>query len=304
VDRDEVLVALALRGPAGPGVARVVEAALGWHVVAPDDPVLPARCRLVDLAGLRAAGRVPGLVDVLVVDADDPPGEVAAAAREVAGVVGPDPGPDDLRGALDRLAPAAPAVGPWRSVGASAGGVGCTTVAAALAGLRAWRTGPTLLVASGPAHLDAVPTLGPSDLASPSAWAAALPAPGVPDLRIARWRGASEVVPGDVVGPTTVVDLGPVDVAAGPLDVLVVRPDRAGVRTAGGALGRPVVVVVGDGPCGVDAVRRASGGPVVCVAWSVRVAAAAARGRLPAGLPGRWLRPLVPLVLDATVVAA
>lgn len=304
MDDDEVLVALALRGPGASGVARVVEAALGWHVVAPDDPVLPARCRLVDLAGLRAAGPVPGLADVLVVDADDPPGELAAAAREAAVVVGPDPGPDDLRAALDRLAPPAPRSGPWRSVGASAGGVGCTTVAAALAGLRAWRTGPTLLVASGPAHLADVPRLGPADLSSPAAWAAAHPAPGVPDLRVARWRRVPDVVPGDVADPATVVDLGPVDVAAGPLDVLVVRPDRAGVHAAGEALGRATVVVVGDGPCGVGAVRSVASGPVVQLPWSARVAAAAARGRLPAALPGRWLQPLVPLVGDARAVAA
>lgn len=304
MDDDEVLVALAMRGPAAPGVARVVEAALGWHVVAPDDPVLPARCRLVDLAGLHAVGRVPGLADVLVVDADDPPAELAAAARAAAAVVGPDPGPDELRDALERLVPPAPRAGPWRSIGASAGGVGCTTVAAALAGLRAWRTGPTLLVASGPAHLDAVPTLGAADLASPAAWAAAVPAPGVPDLRVARWRDSVDAVPGDVAGPPTVVDLGPVDVAAGPLDVLVVRPDRAGVRAAGAALGRPVVVVVGDGPCGVGAVRTAAVGRVVELVWSARVAAAAARGRLPAGLPGRWLQPLVPLVAGAPAVAA
>jgi hypothetical protein len=316
-------VALEIVGGSGPALLRLVEGALGWQVVATGDPVLPARCRIVDVAGAPSAPAHDTGVDwsvptVLVVEADDDPGRAARAALHVAAVVGPSPTADDLHVAVAGLADARVAgAPPWLLVGAAAGGVGASTVAAALAGLRAWTHGATLLVVSGPTHVPDAPVIALDELASPAAWAAAVPVPAVPDLRVVGLRAAGmprrapmdgpRTPAGDasglpvlptVAGPPAVVEVGMVGAGVLALDVLVARADLAGLAAVESAVGAPSIVLVGDGPVAASRFARVARGRVVRVPTSARVAAAAAAGRLPAALPGRWLRPLVPLVDD------
>jgi len=78
------------------------------------------------------------------------------------------------------------------------------------------------------------------------------------------------------------------------VDVLVLRRDAAGVAALRDAVAA-VVVVVDHGLAPIRAVRAAAGNRrVVSVPWSARVARAAIVERVPAGLPGAWLRALAP----------
>ncbi len=280
-------VAVDVAGPLRGQVERVVEGSLGWQVVAADDPVLPPRCVLADVG--RAAAHVGGPAPVvLLVGRDDDPVRVARAARRAVEVVEGVPDAAVLVRVVAAVGEVTPGRGPWCTVVAAAGGVGATTVATALAALRAWEHGPTLVAVSGPTHQEGAPVLAPSDLAGPAVWAAAAPVVAVAGCRVVGLRSSG--VPPDA-GPVPLVhEAGVVD---GPADVLVARPDRAGLAAAGGPAG--TVVLVGRGP--VQPGRfRAVAGAVVEVPWSARVAAAAADGRLPADVPGSWLRPLVPVV--------
>lgn len=289
-------VAVEVRPSARPGLLRLVEGALGWQAVDPDDDVLPAACVLVDVT---TAAQPTGLPRVLVVDAADGPRALALAARGVDAVVGPDPRADELVAAVAGLAPARRVDAPWRVVASSAGGVGATTVAAAIAGLRAWQGDTALLVASGPTHVPDAPVVEGRDLASPAVWEAAAPATALPELRVVGWRPGAELPA--VAHPRTVVEIGDTELGLHAVDVLVVRPDEAGRAAVVDVPAAPCVVVVGGGPLPVRAVVASAGGPVVHVPWSARVARATAVGRLPAGLPGRWLGALAPLVGDAQV---
>lgn len=286
-----VPVAVDIAGPQRTQVLRVVEGALGWPVVAPDDPVLPPRCVLADVA--RAAAHAAGGVPVaLVTSSDDDPAAAARAGRHVAAVIAGVPDAAGLRRLVARLELAgAPLAAPWCTIAAAAGGVGATTVATAIAGLRAWRQGPTLLATSGPPHQAGAPLVGMADLASPAVWAAAAPAVGLSGLRVVRTHGGG--VPRDAGTTPLVLDRG---VATGPADVLVLRPDRTGLAAAA-ATAASTLVVVGRGPVDPTSLRRAAPDrPVALCAWSARVAAAAAAGRLPSDLPGTWLRPLAQVV--------
>lgn len=286
-----VPVAVDVRGPAASRVVRVVEGVLGWSVVDADDVVLPPRLVLVDPRGAAAhAHRSTPLV--LVVAPDDPAAAAARAGRHAAAVLDGVPDAASLRRVLEDVGAETPAGrAAWCTVTAAAGGVGATTVAAAVAGLRAWRHGPTLLVASGPAHQEDVPLLAGRDLGGPAAWAAASPAVGLADLRVVRLHPGP--LPHDVGATAVVLDLGPREVAA---DVLVARPDRVGLEAVERG-GHGAVVVVGRGAIEIAALRAAAGDRVVvAVPWSARVAAAAAAGRLPTDLPGSWLRLLEPLL--------
>lgn len=288
--RAPVPVAIDVAGPVRTQLERVVEGALGWQVVAVDDPVLPPRCVLVDPP--RAAAHVGGTVPVaLVTVPDDDPAVAARAAQHVTAVLDGVPDAATLEQLALRTAAAAPTGRvPWCTVTASAGGVGATTVATGLAGLRAWRHGQTLLAAHGPDHQERAPVVTAEDLASPAAWAAAVPAVGLDGLRVVRLR--STELPVDAGPVPLVLERGRGDPAA---DVLVVRPDRAGLAAV--AAGTGTVVVVGRGAVDATALRRAAEArPVVACPWSARVAAAGAAGRLPADLPGTWLRPLAGLV--------
>lgn len=288
--RAPVPVAIDIAGPARTQLSRVVEGVLGWPVVAVEDPVLPPRCVLVDpaRAPAHAAGQVP--VALVVVPGDDP-AAAARAGQHAAAVLEGVPDAAMLEQLAARTAAAGPAGRlPWCTLAAAAGGVGATTVATALAGLRAWRHGPTLLATHGPTHQDDAPTVGVDDLASPAVWAAAIPAVGLDDLRVVRLQ--SPALPADAGPVPVVLECGIGDPAA---DVLVIRPDRAGLAAA--AAGTGAVVVVGRGAVDHAALCRvAEDRPVVSCSWSARVAAAGASGRVPADLPGSWLRPLAPLV--------
>lgn len=71
--------------------------------------------------------------------------------------------------------------------------------------------------------------------------------------------------------------------------LVVARPDARVLRWH--AAGAPLVLV-GHGPVPTRVVARHAGRPAVVLPWSSRVAAAAVRGRVPAALPGSWLRHL------------
>ena len=285
-----VAVAVDVAGAAASQVHRVLEGALGWQVVDAGDQVLPPRCVLADVG--RALAHVGGpLPVVLLVTGDDDPVEVARVARHATEVL--DGVPDAAT--LSRVVAASTVVShgraPWSTVVAAAGGVGATTVATALAGLRAWGQGPTLAALSGPTHQQGAPRLAAADLASPATWPAAVSVVAVEGCRVVGLR--SGTLPEDA-GPVPLVHEA--GVAEHPADVVVARPDPAGLRAA--ATARGAVVLVGRGPLAPSRFRAATDARVVEVPWSARVAAAAAGGRLPADVPGTWLRPLLPVVAD------
>lgn len=282
-----IAVALDVEGPLRGPLERVVEGALGWQVVGADDPVLPPRCVLADVA--RVAAHAHGLAPVvLLVGPDDDPVRVARAARAATDVLDGVPDAATLTRVVAASAVVPSGRTPWCTVSAAAGGVGATTVATALAALRAWEHGPTLAAVSGPTHQTGAPRLAPGDLAGPAVWEAAAPVVAVDGCRVV---GLDSATPPADAGPVPLVhEAGVVD---HPADVLVARPDAAGLGAASGAA--RTVVLVGRGP--VPASRfRAAVDDLVEVPWSARVAAAAATGRLPADVPGSWLRPLVAVV--------
>ncbi|SRR6056297_1448304 len=244
------------------------------------------------------SGRLQQVPTVLLLpDGSDPVGAARTAVRlGPAAVLG---WPSDR----DRLSPVATRLletprrrggSPARlTVGGSAGGVGTTTVALALGGLRAW---------SGTRTLVAVRGLGSSYRGIPSAalgggdlWAAAERLPGIDAVRAVRLLdhdSVPEVTDRSI--EAVILDLGPDP----DCDVLVCRPDAAGLAalrvTPAGA-----IVLVGDGAVpGRVLASAASGRPVLRVPWSVRVARAGADGRIPAGLPGTWVAALRPLVAE------
>ena len=289
-------VAVELRGRLADAVRRTVEGQLGWQPVdAATAELVPPAVRLVDVA-VTSPSSVP---TVLLVSPDDPPAVAAEAARRVRpqAVVG---WPDD-RGRLVTavtVATASPrATGPTAAVlhlGAAGGGVGTTTLALAIAGISAWR-GRATLVTSGDAVLvpPGTPTIDPAALAAPDLWSRATPLVGVPDARAVRTTAPPvDVAVADPSVEVLVVDAGVAD----DVDVLVCRPDAAALaaleRTSAAA-----VVVVGEGPVAERDLTRAIGGRRrVDVPRSARVARAAVVGRVPAALPGRLVRSLLPLV--------
>jgi hypothetical protein len=177
------------------------------------------------------------------------------------------------------------------TVGGSAGGVGTSTVVLAVAGLSAWAGARTLAGVRGVGWgLRQVPV---GALDAPDAWSRADDLAGLTTARAVELVGPD--TPVDPVDPhldVLVVDRG-VD---GDVDVLVCRPDRAGL-TVLGTTTAAAVVVVGEGPVAVSELARAAGSRrTIQLPWSVRVARAGLTGRVPAGLPGTWLRRLAPLV--------
>jgi hypothetical protein len=290
-----VPIALDLRDRVADGVRRAVEAH-GWQAVDEATAALvPPVVRLADVAA--PAG--DGTPTVLVVSADDAASEAASACLRLrpTAVVG---WPDERHELVDAVAAAT--ASPRRRtsaaalirVGGAAGGAGTTTVALALAGLAAWR-GRATLVASGDAVLlpPGAPGIDPSALTAPDLWSRAAAIDGVPGARAV--RTTTPPFDGAVADPSievAVLDLGVAD----EVDVLVLRPDAAGV----GALERTsaaAVVVVGDGPVPARAMAVAIGGRRrIDLPWSHRVGRAALVGRVPAALPGRSVRALLPLV--------
>lgn len=177
------------------------------------------------------------------------------------------------------------------TVGGAAGGVGATTIALALGGISAWQ-GRTTLVAVNDVSLNARAVSG-SALTDPALWEQATPLAGMGECRVVQVNdGHPAARVRDLRISQSVYDMG----VSHDVDVLVIRPDRAGCF----ALDRTtasIVVVVGSGVFSPAQVKEGAGSRrVVAVEHSARVARAFAYQRVPAGLPGTWLKPLVDLV--------
>jgi hypothetical protein len=291
-------VLLTVAGGEAEQVQRWVEGVLGWQAAGEGVDDLTPRIRLLDVAA--AASAAPSaLPTVLLAAADTDVTAVADAATRCL----PDrtlrwPADRDRLPATVRELLALPrrreTAGRLVRVGGSAGGVGTSTVALALAGLAAWSGTPTVVAVGTTAPVGELPGLPASSLVAPDAWRGATPVAGVARLR--GLRVADGLAGVDAVPPDE--HLGVLDVGVGAdVDVLVARADAAGLEamrttTAAG------IVVVGAGPASATAVNRACGDRRrVDVPWSARVARAGLHRRIPTGLPGRWvaaLRPLTP----------
>jgi hypothetical protein len=289
---DALPVALRAAGPAAGRIRRLVEGELGWQAI--DDA--SAEVVLADVAGAGQAGR-DGLPAVLLVAGDDDPLRAAEAVRRLAPaevLTWPPRSAETLRDAV--AAAVRPPVrtagtGPVLRVGGAAGGVGTTTVALAVAGLVAWAGRSTVVVTHGPVPHPTGPSVAADALASPTLGAAMVAVRGVPRLRLVHLDEPPDHDPSLALDDPVVVDRGRgVDV-----DVLVTRRDPAGLD----AIGRTpasTIVVADAGAVPRAALRAAAGGRrVVVLPWSARVARAAALGRVPASLPGSWLRLLRPV---------
>ena len=276
-----------------------IEGVLGWQVVEGrlDDPVPPA-LRLCDEPASGSGGAV---VPTLLVLPDELPGVEAArlaVSLQPAGVLSWPSQREQLPGLAGQVLSAARPRSTGTvvlSIGGSAGGVGTTTVALALAGLRAWDGARTLALVRGLGlPWRTVPTAA---LAGTDVWGAADVAPGLDRLRVLRLADHQPLPPlTDAEVEAVVVDAGPDP----DCDVLVCRPDRAGLaaveRTTAAA-----IVVVGAGPVPPRALRAAGSGRVmVGLPSSARVARAGVRGRVPAGLPGAWILRLRTVVGTST----
>lgn len=293
------LVALHLAGPHADTVRRFV-GATPWQRTG-DGPLRPD-VRIVDVAG---AEQVPGADDtpVVLVVGGGVDGVDAARAATVAGaraVVAWPGDRDRLVDLVDERSGRRPDPRPGLLVGGASGGVGTTTVALALAGLAAWRGAHVLALVHGD-----VPTrcgravegsaVDREALAGPATWGAARPVAGLDRLRVLRTDGPVRSEPVDAGSADLVVRDGGVGSDA---DVLVLRRDAAGlsalVATTAGT-----VVCSDAGVARPRALRKAAGGRrIVVVDWSVRVARAGLARRVPAGLPGTWLRSLARVLPD------
>jgi hypothetical protein len=291
-------VAIEVRGPLLDPLRRTAEGVLGWQVV--DEvtaSLVPPAVRLVDTTGVRR----DGTPIVLLCTADDDP----VAAAEATARLGPDavvrwPATDAaLSVAVGRAAATPRATAPSAAtvrVGGAGGGVGTTTIALTLAGIAAWR-GATVLVASGDGVLlpTGAPAVDPGALTAPDLFVRAAAIRGVVGARAV--RTTAPVLDVGVSDPTVgvaVLDVGVAD----EVDVLVLRPDATGLaaleRTAAAA-----VVVTGTGPVPGHVLTAAIGRRRrVDAPWSHRVARAGLVGRVPAALPGRFVRSLAGLVPD------
>lgn len=277
-------VRLHLRGPDAAAVERWV-LAVGWQPVGEDPLVRPALV-VADVPAVLEAPTDQAATILLV--ADDPPvaAAVAAAAGAVAEVVGWPHDRDRLPEVAQRVVArqGTEHVEALRVAGGS-GGTGTTTVALALAGLCAWAGRATLALRAGRAGPDG------EELDGVAAWRAATPVPGLRALRTLEVPDPTVTIGG---GPARLVvrDLG-VDADT---DVLVVRHDRAGLEAVQ-ATTAAVIVAAEVGPAPAGALRDAAGGRrVVTVPWSARVERAGLRGRVPAGIPGSWLRRVAPVL--------
>lgn len=297
-------VRLALRRHDAGAVQRWVEGVLGWQVVDGRTPgEVPAALELrdhpPDAASRADDGEAMGRLPTVLLVAEDADAVTAATSALATGAGAAVAWPRDR----DRLAEVAlgvldgAATPTTRSrllrFGGAAGGVGTTTVALAVAGLHAWAGIPTLALVRGRGlGLRAVDAGAVSD---PALWARASALPGVPALKAVQVEGhAPGVVPGDPRPGVVAQDQGVDD----DVDVLVCRPDAAALdamdRTTAG-----VVVVVGHGAVGLPRLGAAAAGRTrIWLPWSARVARAGLTRRVPAGLPGAWLRRLGPVVQD------
>ncbi len=286
-------IACDLAGPHAADIRRYVESVLGWQIVdAATASLMPPAIRLLDASTQGVSLAVPAVL--LVAPTDDPPGvaEQCVATRPIAVLRWPDARAelhDVVAGALHGTSAQAPSPTAVVRVGGSSGGVGVTTVALALAGLAGWRSKPTVAVVGTDDLVTHARRIDAAACASPDLYARATPLVGCPTARVVVVDEAR-----DVVAPTSgdmallVVDHGVSD----DVDVLVIRPDRAGMcaldRSAAGS-----VIVTGNGPVPTRRVLEAAAGRQLQVLdWSARVQRAGFHRRVPAGLPGAWLRQL------------
>ena len=286
-------------------VRRFVEIDLGWQPVdISGSRLVPPMVRLADPTTVRrhADSRLPTVVLI----PPRQPGEVAPAAMAGphaadAEVVWPDQR-HTLASVVDRLLQQVmPAEARARiiRVGGTAGGVGTTTVALAMAGLAGWSGHRVLACVRGDVPVPDVIAIDGAAASAPELFARATQMPGVGDGRVAEIADGTAVAAlSDPTVDVVVIDEG-VDPQA---DVLVARPDRAGI-TQVTATPASSVVLVGSGPIGLKAfVAAMSPRPVIAVPWSPRVARAGCALRVPAGLPGSWLRLLAPLISNSAVI--
>jgi hypothetical protein len=280
---EDLPVTVALPAPLDTRVATWVERDLGWQVVDPAGALTPV---------LALAERPRGDLPWIAVTDGPPDGEqirrhLTSGAVDVVGW------PQDrlriplVAARIDQRRGTRGADATRLTLAGVAGGVGTSTIALAIGGLLAW-SGASVLV-SGDAELVALAGLGVmagrhGD--TPAAASRPMAVPGVAGLSVVG-EGA-DVAAAAWSGDVVVVDAG-TSVSAD-TTLLVSRPDR-GLRRAG-ALDHPVVVV-GSQPLGIRDSRRLLGtSPLAHLPTSARVARAALGGRVPAALPGTWLREL------------
>lgn len=277
-----------------------VEGVLGWQPVDAAAGGLHPRLRLVDVPAAAGPGPASGpeVPAVLLVASDDAALAVALAVQRLHPAVvlaWPDDRERLVPVAADLLRRARPVATEEMTirVGGASGGVGTTTVALALGALASWRHGATLVLGSGTVPLATVRTVELDALAGQRTFEEASPVPGIPGLRVAHTSAPPVGVPVDAGDAAVVIrDVGVAD----DTDVLVLRRDAAGVA----ALGRSpaaAAVVLDDGCAPMGVIVGAGGGrPTITVPRSARVARAGMLQRVPAALPGSYLRSLRPLV--------
>lgn len=274
-------------------VRRFIETDLGWQALdARTVGLIPPVVRLVD------AG-----TDVGSVDGTIPTVLLAANREEAAGHAGAVIIWPAERQRLPRIVgelrsrAASPHSGRVLHVGGTAGGVGTTTVALALAGIAGWQGLRALALVRGDVPVPGVRTAPLGAVGASDLYGRASPIPGVPPGRVLAVEGAGEVATlADSSVELAVVDDGVAD----QVDVLVARLDRVGLDSSQAAVAGSIVVVT-QGPITLASFKRHIGDRrVTVVPWSARVARAGWAQRVPAGLPGSWLRPLAGLVGPGT----
>lgn len=292
-------VAVELAGELGREVSRYVEVEAGWQVVETGGPLAP-------VLTVGSAPAAPGAC-VVVVEGTPTPEQVRAhllgGALDVLGW------PDDRARLLDaplrvRDEPVIqdhPAL--LRVVG-TAGGVGTSTVALAMAGLAAWAGRRVAIVGDDDllalCGLDDWTGPGASELLAldPQAASAEFPtvARPVPGLsHLLALKGAGSLIPPATPWPVDAIisDLRTAPAAGWPDGgglIVVARPDGS-LRRAQGS--RSPVIVVGRGPLDRSGVRHCLGRkPEAWLPFSARVARAGLAGRVPSSLPGSWLAAL------------
>ncbi len=289
-------VAIEVGAPHEESLRRWVEGVLGWQVV--DQLTSRLVPPTVHLVGPRAEPPDDGVPRILVLDQDSAPGSVVAASRRlrpVAGLTWPQQR-DELERVVEEVVAVPVSVRSDRQtlrVGGVAGGVGTTTVVLGLAGLGGWQGCRTLAAVRGDVPADDLPVVTSEATAAADLWSRLPALPGVATCRAVRVADPAPVAePCDPVIGFAVLDHG-VDVDT---DVVVCRRDAAALEhlptTTAAA-----IVVVGTGPLPLGDLRAATGGrPTILLPWSMRVARAGLQRRVPAALPGAWLRRLLPLL--------
>jgi hypothetical protein len=280
---EDLPVAVALSPPLDTWVATWVERDLGWQVVDPAGPLAPVLA-LAD----RACAALPWIaVTEGAPDAEQIRSHLTSGAVDVVGW------PQDrlriplLAAQIDQ-GRAGAASGTTRiTVAGVAGGVGTSTVALAIGGLLAW-SGAAVLVSGDAELVTLAGSRQPADRRhhGPHRSAAPSTVDGVPRLSVV--DAGADIAASAWSGDIVVVDAGTAVTADTTL--VVSRPDR-GLRRAN-ASNRPVVLV-GDQPLSVRDARRLLGAALLAhLPISARVARSALQGRVPAALPGAWLRDL------------